>query len=159
MSELRVVPITFEDAKDFVREHHRHHLEPHIRVLQLGVALDSMLVGVAIAGLPNSRVIAAEGYTLEVIRTAVDGTRNANSMLYAACWRAAKALGWDRLITYNQEGESGESLRGAGFRIVAERPARGSWDMPSRPRKPRLCQPCGEPIITSGIKRTLWEAS
>lgn len=75
---------------------------------------------------------------------------NANSMLCAAAWRAAKALGYRRLITYTQEGESGASLRAAGWRIVAERPARPGWDMPSRPRKLRG---------TEDVARTLWEAS
>jgi hypothetical protein len=33
-----------------------------------------------------------DGLTLEVNRTCTDGTRNANSMLYGAVWRAAKAM-------------------------------------------------------------------
>ncbi|MGN9796199.1 XF1762 family protein [Streptomyces sp. OZ13] len=51
---------------------------------------------------------------LEVTRTATDGTRNANSLLYGAAWRAAKALGYTRLITYTQASETGASLRGTG---------------------------------------------
>ena len=79
-----------------------------------------------------------------------EDARNANSMLYGAAWRAARALGWRRLITYTQAGESGSSLRGAGWRVVAERPARPGWDCPSRPRELRG---------TENIARTLWEAS
>ncbi len=59
-----------------------------------------------------------------------------------------EAMGYERLITYTQEGESGSSLRAAGFMVLAERPARGGWDMPSRPRADRG---------TSGVARTLWE--
>lgn len=91
-----------------------------------------------------------DGHTVEVIRTATDGTDNANSMLYGACWRAAKALGYDRLITYTQAGESGASLRAAGWRVVAERPARPGWDVPSRRRQLRG---------TENVTRYLWEAS
>lgn len=157
MSGLRVVPVTLADAKAFVRAHHRHHLEPVTHRFSIGVAVGDTLVGVAIIGNPVSRVIAAQKYTVEVCRTATDGTPNANSMLYGAAWRAARALGWERLITYTQDGESGSSLRAVGFRVVGERPARGGWDMPSRPRSPRRCESCGEPIVTSGVARILWE--
>ena len=68
----------------------------------------------------------------------------------AAAWRAAKALGYRRLITYTQAGETGASLRGAGWRVIAERPARTGWDTPTRRRLPRG---------VDGIQRTLWEAS
>src|SRR5690242_20917000 len=102
----------------------------------LGVDADGELVGVATVGRPVARHY-DDGYTLEVNRTATDGTRNVNSMLYGAAWRAAKALGYDRLVTYTQAEESGSSLRAAGWRVVAKRPARPGWDMPSRPRTSR----------------------
>lgn len=46
----------------------------------------------------------------------------------------AKALGYRRLITFTQEGESGSSLRGAGWRLIASRPPRAGWHTLSRPR-------------------------
>ncbi|MEU0119011.1 XF1762 family protein [Streptomyces bobili] len=49
-------------------------------------------------------------------------------------WRAAKALGYRRLITFTQEGESGASLRGAGWHLIASRPPRAGWSTPSRTR-------------------------
>jgi len=51
---------------------------------------------------------------VEVTRVATDGTPNACSLLYAAAWQAAKALGYRTLLTYTQKGESGASLRAAG---------------------------------------------
>ncbi|WAC68882.1 XF1762 family protein [Microbacterium sp. SL75] len=149
--------MTLAEARAFVEMHHRHHAAPRIARFGVGVARDGVLVGVAIVGNPISRVIAAEKYTLEVNRSATDGTPHVNSMLYGAAWRAARALGWERLITYTQEGESGASLRAANFRVVAERPARGGWNMPSRPRAPRTCRSCGEPVVNHGVARTLWE--
>jgi hypothetical protein len=146
---LHVVPVSFADACTFIREHHRHHEPPRGHKFSLGVADGASLVGVAIVGRPVSRVIQSEGGTLEVVRTATDGTPNANSMLYGACRRVAFALGYDRLITYTQEGETGASLRAAGFRVLAERPARGGWDTPSRAREPRG---------TESVARTLWQA-
>lgn len=152
MSGLRLVPISFADARAFVTAHHRHHEAPVGHKFSVGVAVDHgdhvRLVGVAIVGRPVSRVLAAEGGTLEVVRSATDGTPNANSMLYGAARRATFALGYDRLITYTQAGESGASLRAAGFRILAERPPRRGWDVPSRPRYDRG---------TNGVARTLWE--
>ena len=131
---LEIVPVSFATACAFVAEHHRHHKPPVGHKFSIGVADDGLLVGVAIVGRPVSRVLAAEGDTLEVTRTATDGTKDANSMLYGAAWRAAKALGYSRLITYTQEGESGASLKAAGFVVLGERPPRRGWDTPSRRR-------------------------
>lgn len=58
---------------------------------------------------------------------------NACSLLYAAAWRAARALGYRRLVTYILASEPGTSLRAAGWRCVAQTSG-GTWDRPSRPR-------------------------
>jgi hypothetical protein len=119
-------------------------------IFAVGVATDDgMLVGVVIVGRPVARLF-DNGQTLEVTRVATDETRNACSLLYAAAWRAAKALGYTRLITYTQQEEGGASLRAAGWRIIAERPPNPGWDRPSRKR---------QKLGTEGIPRTLWEAS
>jgi hypothetical protein len=150
---LRLVPVGFRDACGFVAMWHRHHRPPVGHRFSIGVADQAaVLRGVAIVGRPVARHF-DNGATLEVTRVATDGTVNACSMLYAACWRAAKALGYRRLITYTQQGESGASLRavaGQGWRVVAQRPARGGWDMPSRPRRDSG---------SAGIPRTLWEVA
>ncbi|WP_198517646.1 XF1762 family protein [Microbacterium lacus] len=146
---LRIVPVDLRHAQEFVTEHHRHHSAPKGHKISVGVARGELLVGVAILGRPTSRVIQSNwGYTLEVKRTATDGTRDANSMLYGAAKRITFALGYDRLITYTQDGETGASLRAAGFRVIAQRPPRGGWSMPSRPRTE---------TGPTGVARTLWE--
>ena len=147
---LRIVPVSFADACGFVKMWHRHHEPPVGHKFSIGVADDAdVLRGVAMVGRPVASSF-DNGLTLEVNRTATDGTRNANSMLYGACWQAAKGLGYLRLVTYTQADESGSSLRAAGWRVIAERPARRGWDTPSRPRDGRG---------VDGIPRTLWEAS
>lgn len=147
---LRIVPVRFRDACGFVSMWHRHHAPPVGCKFCIGVADDAdVLRGVAIVGRPVARLL-DNGLTLEVTRTATDGTANVNSMLYSAAWRAAKALGYRRLITYTQQGETGASVRASGYRVIAERPATPGWDRPSRPRTP---------TGTEGIPRTLWEAS
>jgi hypothetical protein len=148
-TRLHLVPVRSREARRFVAMWHRHHLPPVGQIFAVGVATDDgVLCGVAIVGRPVARLL-DNGQTLEVTRTATDGTRNVNSMLYGACWRAASALGYTRLITYTQAGETGASLRAAGWRVIAERPARPGWDRPSRPRQLRG---------TEEIPRTLWEA-
>jgi hypothetical protein len=146
---LHLVPLRFRDAAAFVAMWHRHHQPPVGMVFAIGAADDDgVLHGVAIAGRPVARHL-DNGQTLEVTRTATDGTANANSMLYAAAWRAAKALGYTRLITYTQAGETGASLRASGWRVIAQRPPRPGWTCPSRPRRT---------TGTEHIPRTLWEA-
>lgn len=146
---LDLVPVSFADACAFVAAWHRHHAPPAGHKFSVGVAADEVLVGVAIVGRPLARHF-DDGRTLEVTRVATDGTPHAASKLYAAAWRAASALGFRRLVTYTQHGESGSSLRAAGWRIVAERPPRPGWSMPSRPREPRG---------TENVARFLWEVA
>lgn len=145
---LRVVPVSFAEAKEFVRVLHRHHKPPPGMKFCLGVAEGDQLVGIAMCGRPVARHY-DDGLTIEVNRTVTDGTKNANSMLYGAAWRAAKALGYRRIVTYTQAGESGASLRGAGWTVLAHRSPRKGWDSPARQRQPRG---------VDGIERTLWEA-
>jgi hypothetical protein len=148
--KLHLVPVTFADACGFVAMWHRHHQPPVGHKFSVGVADEHcVLRGVAMVSRPVAKAY-NDGLTLEVSRTATDGSPNANSMLYGAAWRATKALGYGRLVTYTQQGETGASLRAAGWRVIAERPARKGWDTPSRPRDDRG---------VDGIPRTLWEAS
>ncbi|MFJ7054757.1 XF1762 family protein [Streptomyces albidoflavus] len=148
-TRLHLVPVRQKDAKAFVREWHRHHQPPAGAVFSIGAAdEEGVLRAVAMAGRPVARHL-DDGQTLEVTRTATDGARNANSLLYGAAWRAAKALGYTRLITYTQEGQSGASLRASGWQVLARRPPRRGWDCPSRPRRPRGAE---------NVARTLWEA-
>lgn len=147
---LHTVPVSFSDACAFVAAWHRHHQPPIGHKFSLGVATeDGVLRGVAIVGRPVARYL-DDGRTLEVNRTATDGTANANSKLYGEAWNVAKGLGYARLITYTQAGETGASLRGAGWSIVAERKARPGWNRPSRPRTAKG---------NENVQRTLWEAA
>jgi hypothetical protein len=129
---LVIVPITLDEANAMVAALHRHHRPVQGHKFSIGVALGDTIVGVAIVGRPVARGN-DDGMTLEVNRCCTDGTRNACSMLYRAAWRAAKAMGYRRLITYTLPAEGGASLRGAGFHLVGERGG-GNWNTPSRPR-------------------------
>ena len=132
-SRLHIVPMTRAEAQAFVERHHRHHKPSVGDVFCLGASNEAgEIVGVVQVGRPVARRL-QDGWTLEVTRCATDGTPNACSALYGAAWRAARALGWRRLITYTLSTESGTSLTAAGWRVVGETPGR-SWNVPSRPR-------------------------
>lgn len=112
---MKIVPIGMNAANDFVVRYHRHH-KP-VRGCKFCVAVNNdsgECCGVAICGRPVSRYL-DNGFTLEVNRLCTDGTRNACSMLYGACIRAAKALGYKKVITYTLKSENGSSLKAANF--------------------------------------------
>ena len=132
---LELTTVTRDQAVDFIRRLHRHARRPQGYRFAVGVTSAGELVGVATAGRPVARAL-DDGHTIEVTRVCTDGTPHACSMLYGACWRAAKALGYHRAITYTLTTEPGTSLRAAGWIRVAELPARTGWNMPSRPREP-----------------------
>lgn len=130
---LTIIPCDLAEAMVFVKQLHRHHRPPQGGKFALAVADESeMIRGVAIVGRPVARN-ADDSWTLEVTRVATDGCENACSALYGASWRATKALGYRRLITYTLDTEPGVSLRAAGWRIVGETRG-GSWSCESRPR-------------------------
>lgn len=146
---LHLVPISNRIAQECVTRWHRHNTAPWDSIIRVGCAKDDgTLVAVGLAGRPRARHY-DDGQTLEVHRVASDGTHNSTSMLYGALSRAGFALGYTRIITYTQADESGSSLRAAGWKVVAQRPARGGWSNASRPR---------DDAKYVSTERTLWEA-
>jgi hypothetical protein len=116
-----------------VRRHHRHHQPAVGHKFSIAVAdEDNEIRGVAIISRPTARM-SQDGLTLEVIRVATDGCPNACSALYSAAWRACKAMGYTRLITYTLDSEPGTSLTAAGWRLVGQAGS-GSWSRKDRPR-------------------------
>ena len=154
---LFLTPVDWQTARGFTADWHRHNAPPVGWRFGIGVATaDGVLRGVAVISRPVARHY-DDGATLEVTRCTTDGTPNACSCLYGAAWRAVKAMGYRRLITYTRADEPGSSLRGAGWRAIAERPARGrGWDTPSR-RRGTTTQPRGRTPSSSTcwpIRRT-----
>lgn len=136
---LLLVPITLREAHAFVAAHHRHHEPDRGGRFAIGAARNDEIVAVAVVGRPKAR-LAQDTWTAEVTRLcSIDGTQpnghasGACSMLYAACWRAARAMGYRRLITYTLPEEGGASLRAAGWRCIGEAGG-GTWSRKERPR-------------------------
>jgi hypothetical protein len=146
-SKLCLVPTTLREANAFVRRFHRHSGPVRGHKFSVGAALGDELVGVAIAGRPVARHC-DDGLTIEVLRVCVvaNAPRNACSLLYGACWRAARAMGYRRAVTYTLRTENGASLKASGFKVIGE-VGPHSWDRPSRPR----------PDSPRPQKRTSWE--
>lgn len=132
--KLKVVPISLKQAKAFVDERHRHHQAPQGHKFSIGVQdQDGKLRGVVVVGRPVSRHM-DDGLTAEATRVCTDGARNACSMLYAAAWKAARAMGYEKLITYTLKEESGASLKASNFFPVHVTKGR-SWNSSKRPRQ------------------------
>jgi hypothetical protein len=132
-SRLHIRTISLRDANAFIDEVHRHHKPVVGHKFSISVVDDEGTVrGVATVGRPVSRH-RDDGITIEVTRVATDGCPNACSALYGAAWRAAKALGYERLGTYTLASEPGTSLRAAGWLPIHTVRGR-SWSAPSRHR-------------------------
>ncbi len=140
MTALELVPISIKAACAFVASHHRTHRKRKVIArFAVAVARDGGVVAVAITGNPKAKAL-QDGWTAEVVRVCSiderpDGEHAscACSMLYATSWRAARALGFRRLVTYSLPEEGGASLRGAGWTLIGEAGG-GSWSRRERPR-------------------------
>lgn len=130
---MRTIPISIRTANDFVKQYHRHSIPTSGGKFAIGCQHEGNLVAVAICGRPIAR-LADDGLTLEVTRVCSDGTKNANSFLYDKCRKVAALLGYDKVITYTLQNESGASLRALGAIREATLRAR-TWNMPGRKRK------------------------
>jgi len=144
-AKLHLRPITLKAAQAFVLKHHRHNDPPHGHKFSIGLmnggadgndADGGVLIGVVVVGQPIARWN-NDGYTAEITRCCVLSEQpNANSKLYAAALRAARAMGYRRVITYTLPEESGASLRAVGFRADAITKCNpNGWNMPNRPRR------------------------
>jgi hypothetical protein len=109
--KLRIVPVTLSVANVYIERWHRHHaplrtygVRPNQAMAWFCLATvdpEGIVHGVLTAGRPSNRN-SDDGQTIEVHRTATDGTPNA-------------AMGAYRIISYTLETEPGSSLRGAGW--------------------------------------------
>jgi hypothetical protein len=129
---LEIVPIELDDAKEFVRLHHRHHIPPLGHRFSIGCAKDNEIVGVAIIGRPVARLF-DNGWCLEATRICTISVHNTVSKLTGAIRKTAKGLGYRRIITYTLNAELGTSLIASGWTLVGKAGG-GTWNRPNRSR-------------------------
>ena len=132
-THLEIRAITVKEARRIVKQWHRHVPDVQGGLFACAVAVQSCVVGVAIAGNPP-RVWQGTG-RLVISRVATCEHKNACSKLYGAICRAAESLGYYEAWTYTLAEESGESLRAAGFEDMGLTKSE-EWDRPSRRRNP-----------------------
>lgn len=116
---LEIRPCSLKEANDYVASHHRHNGKTIGHKWSVAVYDGERLCGVSIAGQPIARKL-DDGLTIEIRRVCTDGTPNACSMLYGACCRVARAMGYKRVVTYTLVSEPGASLRASGFTDCGE---------------------------------------
>ena len=125
---LSLRPISLADANAFVTRLHRHHGRFPRWKFGIGVEDEErVLRGVVMVTLPLNQNH-MDGWTLEVARCCTDGAKNAPSMLYGAAWRAAKEMGYRRMLTYTLNTEPGTSLRAAGWRETGTTDGKRPWN-------------------------------
>ena len=119
--KLQLIPMHFKEANDFVKNFHRHSKPVVGAKFSIGCSYNNKLIGVCIVGRPIA-IKKDDGFTAEITRCCVlDKTpKGTCSFLYAAAWRAWRAMGGTRIITYTLQSESGSSLRGAGWKVLHE---------------------------------------
>lgn len=113
--DMRVRPCALKEANEYVKQYHRHHKPTAGHKFSIKVVNENNeTLGVAICGRPVARHY-DDGVTLEINRLCTNGAYNACSMLYGACARIAKDMGYDRIITYILKSENGASLKASNF--------------------------------------------
>lgn len=127
-------PIELKDCQAYINEHHRHHMAAHRDKFRIAAVDSEEIVGVIQVGRPVSRIL-DNGKTLEVLRLCTTGGRNVCSFLYSRAARIAKEMGYEKIITYILESESGTSLKASGWVCEADGVGGGDWNTPSRPRE------------------------
>ncbi len=85
---MQILPITIAKAEAFLKDHGRHYVAPAEKIAAIAVGEPGGAVhGAAVLG------VNANGEA-ELAHIYVDGISQGYSLLYGACWRALKALGY-----------------------------------------------------------------
>lgn len=88
---MRVVDLSVKVAEEFLENHDRHYKAPVEPICAIGVGDADGLHGAAILGRKEAGVA-------ELAHIYVDGASQGYSLLYGACWRALKALGYEKAV-------------------------------------------------------------
>jgi hypothetical protein len=140
---MKIVPISLRQANEIVTQWHRHHKSSVGHKFSIALSQSEQYIGIAICGRPVARG-SDDGFTLEIARLCTNGTKNACSMLYGACARIAKEMGYRKIQTYILESEPGISLKASGW-VMEAVTAGGQWkrtdgitnrtDQPNEPKQ------------------------
>jgi hypothetical protein len=149
--KLSLFPATLRQANEMVGRLHRHHKPVVGHRFSIGCEDENGVAhGMAIVGRPVARAI-DQNRVAEVTRLVTDGTPHVCSKLYAACARAAEAIGYNWIQTAILENETGTSLKAAGWHFDHTIKGR-DWNCPSRGGR-RIDQPmCDKQVWIKKLK-------
>jgi hypothetical protein len=93
---LRILPLSLKDAEAFLAKHDRHYKAPVEAICAIAVGEDQGGAGAGRGAVIHGAAILGrrEDGDAELAHIYVDGTSQGYSLLYGACWRALKALGY-----------------------------------------------------------------
>lgn len=133
---LRTVPTTFREALSVIFAHGNHPRPPASYVFSIGAQREGEMVGAIVVTMPTMAHF-DDGRTLEVARLGTDESKNVASFLYGAAWRAAQALGYDRLIRITTDKAQKSPVTAAGFTLlgVMEPRVAASAEVSKRPER------------------------
>lgn len=147
------------EANEAVKRWHSHHKPVKAHYFAAQAIVDGQCVGAVIVGRPIAPAL-CDGETCEVVRLACDGqTPNAASMLLGAAWRAAKAIGFTRCVSYTRKDELGTCYKAAGWLAKATVKGR-EWANSAKPG--RYLELDGFTLFepaTETVDRVRWEIS
>ena len=152
---LTVRPCSLVEANRVVSLHHSHHRPVVGHRFSISAWGDGEMVGVIIVGNPVAPAL-CDGTTFEVTRLCVIGHHpNAASKLLGAAWRAARAMGVLRMVSYTRADEHGGCYQASGWRVAAAVRGR-AWDTGNKSTRwlPGFYEP-----TTEIVDRTRWEIS
>lgn len=96
---METVAISVKQAEEFLKAHERHYKVPVEAIAAIGIGKmeDSGAIGGEILVLHGAAILGRRpDGDAELAHIYVDGTFQGYSILYGACWRALKALGYKR---------------------------------------------------------------
>ena len=139
---LNIKPISIAKANEYVEQYHRHHGRKTGCRFAIACYEGNTLHGVAICSNPVARR-SDDGLALEVSRVCTDGTPNACSILYGACARIAREMGFKKIQTYILKSEKGISLKASGWKCEADNVGALDWDtaIPCKRQRERNAKP------------------
>lgn len=132
--KLVAVPIELKAAQAYIDKFHRHHKASVRDKFRVACSLNGEIVGVAQVGNPVARHL-CDGKTLEITRLCTTGEKDVCSFLYSRCARIAREMGYERIITYILETESGISLKASGFVLDADHVGGATWENNTRAKE------------------------
>lgn len=139
---MKIVPLSLKEANEFVEKHHRHNKRVVSHKFSIGLEQDGKIIGVGIAGIPIARLL-NDRKTLELRRVCViPGYPNGCSKLMARMKQIGQLMGYEKIITYTLQKESGASLRAVNARQVAK-VVGSQWNRKDRPTNYQAV--CDEP--------------